>query len=971
VRLYEGRDRVWLNTEYEALSRLADPGLADDVIAIIRNRDVSMDLRCEMLRLVQHGRLTACLDTVLDIVEDETESDEIKIYAALALRDAGETPHLQHFWEIIKRFSLISTGLCARCCEALYPNIIDAEELTDLLRKSEPVPPNAVDLPYYLRHHLEEVVTPATSGHLLSQLVELLEQKPHIKDSGETPLSSRFYRLAEVIPSVLKVLLGQTSLTEDEIDTTAHCLWLLGLLNRSMIIHKSDLEEDINALICHHPAVRHRFFWQLVKEWKRKKRSETELIYPIHLFSQLDIVKPMPDDLEWAIADIKACKEEADQIIALRMAISLWNQTGAKWRNRQRIRREILNNVSLLKEFKKSAEYGPLLWIKRIWYRYIKYKLAEKWWWKDRFYSTRRKYRKLRWQWAYLRHIRMLKNGQAAGWLSDLAREADESHSRWTPLKWNKLIEKHGRLIAWAVKEGCKSFWPQFVPLRPHESNPLRTDHRVIVGLAGIQAAISDNELDFGQLSEKKAQLAVRYAVNEMNGFPEWLVELARQHPLAVQDVLTECIRGEWQFDEKREHVHEVLSHLIWSGEGFVPMVRDSIIEQIRSGDPVNINILNTVLTLLLKNNVSSAPILAEIAADRITQYSTDSPGFILWLAVWLQLNAGPALHYLQHILSRIPNADKLMVSLCDTLNGDSRQRLFFVQSPNYSEPIHLRKLIPLVYRYIHPDNDRNHVGGYTPTARDHAQRFRETLLERLSQSESAVADDVLSELLRNPELTLQHDYILYLLDKRSERQADSKTWNPEDILSFVKDYEIDPKTDRDLFKIVCRRLREIKNDVEKADRSIRYEMHKDYDERKFRIWLARKLQERSRDRYNVPQEEEIDRRERPDLRIERPGIPPVSIEIKWTDKSWTLQGLLKGLENQLVGQYLRDDNSRHGIYLLGYIGRKNYLVEPDNSSRLSFDQVVNIINDHAKVIVEERRNVEDIAVISMDFTDR
>jgi len=973
VKLYEGRDRVWLDTEHESLSRLADPGLADDIVAIIRNRNVSTDLRCEMLRLVQHGRLTACLDAVLDLVADETESGDVKIYATIALRDVGETPHLLRLWEIIKRLSLISTRLCARCCEALYPNIIDAEGLADLLRKSEAVPHNAVDLPYYLRHHLEEVVTPMTSGRLLIQLISLLEQKPHFKkDTKEIPLSANYYWLGDVIPFVLKVLLEKDFLTDSEIDATAHSLWLLGLLHRNMIVHKPDLKADLNALTGRHPKVRRRFFWRLVEEWKRKKKSENELTHPIHLFSQLDVVNPMPGDLEWAIDDIKTRKDEADRVIALRMAAGLRRMSGAKRGDRQCIRRTIVNDASLLKEFKRLVEYGPLVWIKRIWYRNIKYKLTDGWWWESRYYSARRKYREFRWQWTYMRHIRLLKNGQATGWLSELARETDESHSQWAPRRWNKLVEKRGRLIAWAVKEGCKSVWQQFLPLLPHEKPiSLQTDHRVIVGLAGLQAAISDNELDFKQLSNEKARLAVRYAVNEMNGFPQWLAELAKQHPLAVQDVLTECIRGEWQFDAKREHVHEVLSHLSWSGEEFLPMVRNSIIAQIHSGDPPNISILETALTLLLKNTASSAAILTEIVADRIRQYSPDSPGFILWLSVWLQLNAEPALRYLQQVLSETPNADELMIRLCNKLHGDPRQRISSALLPNYAEPIHLKTFVPLIYRYINPNEEIKHVGGYRPTARDDARRFRDSLFERLSQSESAEADDVIHEFLENPEFAAHHDYILHLSDKRAERQADLQPWNPEDIPAFAKDYETDPKTDRDLFKIACRRLQEIKNAVERADKSIRFEMHKDYDERRLRIWLAGKLQERSRNRYMVPQEEEIDRRERPDLRVERPGLAPVSIEIKWADKDWTLQDLLNGLENQLVGQYLRDDNSRYGIYLLGYIGRKNFWVDPNNSSRLSFDQVVIMINDRAKAIVAERRNVEDIAVISMDFIDR
>ncbi|MFZ2630073.1 MAG: hypothetical protein WA081_14195 [Desulfosalsimonadaceae bacterium] len=509
------------------------------------------------------------------------------------------------------------------------------------------------------------------------------------------------------------------------------------------------------------------------------------------------------------------------------------------------------------------------------------------------------------------------------------------------------------------------------MPLLPHEKPILyQTDHRVIVGLAGLQVTFSENEFDFKQLREDDARLAVRYAVNELNGFPLWLSDLAKQHPRAVRDVLTECIRGEWRFDAKLEHVHEVLSHLSWSGEEFLPLVSDAVIAQIRSGDPPNNAVLEFALRLLLKNTDSSAEILAEIAADRITQYSTGSPGFILWLAVWLQLNAEQAIRYLQQILPKIPNADDLMIRLCDALHDDSRKLISSIPFPDYAKPTHLRACIPIIYRHIHPDKDVTHVGGYTPTPRDHARRFRDSLIERLSQSESAEADDVLHEFLHESLFVPHRDYILHLLDKRAERQADSQLWNPEDIPAFAKEYETDPKTDQDLFKIACRRLHEIKNDVEKADKSIRFEMHKEYDERKLRIWLASKLQERSRNRYMVPQEEEIDRRERPDLRIERPGMAPVSIEVKWADKNWTLPDLLERLENQLVGQYLRDDNSRYGIYLLGYIGRKKIWENPSNSSRLSFEEVVTVIDDRAKKIVEERRNVEDIAVISMDFTD-
>jgi len=533
-------------------------------------------------------------------------------------------------------------------------------------------------------------------------------------------------------------------------------------------------------------------------------------------------------------------------------------------------------------------------------------------------------------------------------------------------------VEKRGRLIAWAAKEGCKQAWRQFMPLLPHEKpNPQQTDHRVIVGLAGLQAAFTDNELDFAQISAEDARLAARYAVNELNGFAPWLPELTKHQPSAVQDVLSECISGEWQFDAKREHAYEVLADLVWHGEGLIHLVKNALLTQLRSGDPPNDSILEKTLTLLLRQPDSPILIPEEMAADRAQKYPPDSYKFILWLAVWLQLDAEPALKFLQDILLKTSDVNQVMVRLCSIFHYDSRLRLPTLPSPEYIAPIHMRTFIPLVYSYVRPvdDIDRAGTGGYSPTPRDRAQEFRGSLLTLLSQSESREADQVLHEFLKEPMLVHLHDYILHLLDQRTERQADLPPWNPEDVRSFEKKYEVDPKTDRDLFKIACRRLQDIQHDVEKAENSIRYEMNQKNDERKLRIWLARELQERSRNRYTVPQEEEIDRRERPDLRIERPGIAPISIEIKWAE-NLTIQELLERLENQLVGQYLRDANSHYGIYLLGYIGRQQFWKDPINKSRYSFDQVVSIINERAQAIVSEHRDIEDIAVISIDFTE-
>src|SRR5207253_10446161 len=64
-----------------------------------------------------------------------------------------------------------------------------------------------------------------------------------------------------------------------------------------------------------------------------------------------------------------------------------------------------------------------------------------------------------------------------------------------------------------------------------------------------------------------------------------------------------------------------------------------------------------------------------------------------------------------------------------------------------------------------------------------------------------------------------------------------------------------------------------------------RSELRQGDSESQLRRWLTRKLNERARQRFTVPQEAVIDREERPDLRIENPKTAAVSVEVKWADE--------------------------------------------------------------------------------------
>jgi hypothetical protein len=93
-------------------------------------------------------------------------------------------------------------------------------------------------------------------------------------------------------------------------------------------------------------------------------------------------------------------------------------------------------------------------------------------------------------------------------------------------------------------------------------------------------------------------------------------------------------------------------------------------------------------------------------------------------------------------------------------------------------------------------------------------------------------------------------------------------------------------------------------------------------------------------------------------------------IEIKLAD-SWTIPELLERLENQLIGQYLRPANIRHGIYALGNTGKKKGWKMPESGELIDFQALILLIQNRAVSLqIERRAEVDGIEVIGIDFSD-
>ena len=136
------------------------------------------------------------------------------------------------------------------------------------------------------------------------------------------------------------------------------------------------------------------------------------------------------------------------------------------------------------------------------------------------------------------------------------------------------------------------------------------------------------------------------------------------------------------------------------------------------------------------------------------------------------------------------------------------------------------------------------------------------------------------------------------------------------------------------------------------------------------RNYLAHALREKARGRFTVTQEEELADEKRPDLRFHGAGFDaPVPAELKLAER-WSGPELIERLENQLSGDYLRDNRSARGVFVLVNRTAGRHWDMP-SGERVDFNGLLDALRSHWTGIAAQHTRVEDITVMGIDLSQR
>lgn len=957
VTLSQGRERVWYETQSDALARLAEPALEPDIFALIRERKNPVDLRSEMLQVARFSRLPGALRLALAIVANPEESDSLKIIAAATIRDIGDEPSRRELQSILRNGDSISERLAGVLVDALFGEIIEPEVIVTLAEKVVRGRKKRRDLSAHVIEVFRERVTPRDSLSLLARLVPLSQRLPHRQPIGLLPLSDQFGWLARTFQTPLSQALQRSSLSPDEVEIVVG-----GLLAYEATKPDDELRgkpDDLHEVSLRHPPVRQLYFWLKIGRLRANDPKWFERYREVFGYSDTAL-RPDGGDISWLLDDLAGRADPLEREVAIRQAYDVRLHRDI---DRQRVIASIKGN----RELELLARSLHREAVKRRFTRW-RYQWVHRW---HEIKMKRRRaigailngYRRFKGERRLKRDLPEIAAGRLPGWLYYLLHEADQPSDRWTVGSFAGLVSSRGVKIAEVTRDGCKRAWRLYEPKLPHERKDRRgVENDVIVGLAGLHAMWVDGELAHSHLSATDAARAVRYALLELNQFPAWLATLSRDFPETVLPILEQCVDFEWDAKFEPNADPQVLRRFGWSKPEVSAIVVPHLLKRIQRAGPLSYGVLEPALSIITKQTSPPRALLAEIARGRC---GPDAPVGIaaVWFALWMQIDAAPALD----ALSAEPEGERmsqLMVSLCHLLAGEQPGPFFLLAEASYLEPRFLQRWIPLVYQHVKESEDLNSEGG-TPSARDYAERYRGSVLHLLAKSRDPEAALALHQLSMEPRLRHIADWIVHLRDDNIARCADLPRWNEPDIRSLAETHETDPHSDRELNRLALKRLQEIKQLVEGGDQSPRQELRDGDNELALRRWLARRLQLRAGTRFVIVEEAEVDRRERPDIRFTNQKTGPVSVELKWLE-SWSVPELLRSLEHQLVGQYLRDENNCFGIFVVGRIGSRTTWMHETRS--LSGEEVITVLQHKARELSVAHPREISVAVVALDF---
>lgn len=965
---------------YEAVQRFANPDLTDEIRELIRKYADNDGLTEYLLRMVWLGELADALPEAMKVALMSNAEKFARLSAFNAVNAIGSKQNQEHVRQsFLTESSELNRELLAELLRDLQPTEHTLRWLLACVEKCETKEHLAYD-------HLMDAMAAfvdAADIELLSLFVtgvnSLLDCPPIIAQYGEVSKKFQWF----IIPACkaverLILIRHPASLDPDTLAILSKCSDMRDQGSNDLL----EVKTEFSKLVPAWPELNWALFWfevQKSREALDNKRGERLTDFraagALRALWKFEI-----SDFDYVTEEISRQTFLDDKLVALSQAIHLYKAANRPSAWRLRLNKLVKGNDELSERLRNYLRPPA----QSIEFRRIKQQNAK---WNRLAEAKRKKQESIHLDWkkflndnldearAELRD----KPGIITNSLFYLYHQAqDKKNTRWryADNNWNTLIPEYGEAVAHFYRDAVVYFWRRHEPKLRSEGAPFNeTPWTVIIGLTGLEIEANETNEWPKNLSDAEVELACKYASFEINGFPAWFPKLFEMYPKIVCDFLMQETRYELSIENPDTDTYYILSDMSATGQWAWDQLAPSIYEFLEASEPKNLTNLDKLLKILQGSNLSDG-LIEELSSLKCTILE-DLFHLGRWFALWTSVAPKVAIESLKARIEEIvdPKEQTLFAMIFITHLDGGRFGDSVTLRHAFKTPAYLKSLYLLMNKYIRSQEDisrREETGAYSPELRDDAQDARNHLFNILKMIPGKESFTALIEIANEHPDDAVRPWMMLHAKTKAEQEGDVVPWSPSQVRDFYEKLERTPGNHRELAELAILRLLDLKDDLEHGDSSIASILQRGAtQETEMRKFIGWQLREKAFDRYSIPQEEELADAKKPDLRFHGVGFDgPVPVELKLAD-NWTGPKLFERLENQLCGDYLRDNRSGRGVFVLVYRGGKPHWEVPGSDNRVDFEGLTSALQEHWTQISPKFSNVDDIKVIGIDLTKR
>ncbi|NRA11974.1 MAG: hypothetical protein HRT57_08490, partial [Crocinitomicaceae bacterium] len=893
------------------LRRLAHKSLKDCVVKIIEDPDSTTQAKKIAYKLIGEGGISDCAELVMGLVMKF--KDNHLLFPELLRCLQKISPNLDGLKEEIVS-GLYPSRSAAAMIETLYPKYIGVNEVADIIFNISESTISGER--WYIVHAINDHFNSRSS---FKDLIKMLDR---LNLCYKYDIDTLNEKIVDIIESTYwdiftSALLKFDKNNEDEVSLMGGVILEADDVNR-LRVHGYIGNKKSVSLINKSEELKKYLFLETIKRSTLEKKERLDSWYQLGIFS--DIWDIQEHDCLWLEIEFNVEEDKVKKILIFDTILnSIPEETSAL--KEEVIDRIIKKNESCktkLERIRSRADTVP------------NWKMEDER--RQKVYQLRQKNIFEKNYIVFTECVDTISDGSRQDLINALCQETHKnSFSKYSDIDLTIIKEKYDVKIYNALMLGLIKISNTIFAKLPSEKE--NQDSTLIIdtlGLIGMQIRVEDG-LVFKTMSDSDVEMAFRFALTELNGFPDWFEMLCNKQTNLIEELLyQELFRT---INQSRRN--PILEKLAYSAGVVRETAFRPVQKLLKEKCPTSIIALGPMLKIYFsgysKNENNWIPNF-KLKSKNVKK----SEHSRRWWLAWFSLFPNDAIDF---IYSKIkgPGSQKLFDVIFSDMYKWSQDNEGSLS--NDIACIQLEKICELFLLFCSPEDDEIHDGVYTPGIRDNTEQLRGIFLGKLRKQNPDESMDIVMNLKNKFKSEIINRFLSYSYESLIYEYNNCKPMSPPRFYEWLKGVVCNIESSHDLYYLILQRLEEIANHVRDDEKSMkRTYCRRGIIEEDFQLLFAHELFRRSGGLYSVVREDEVADRKEPDIRLFEPGVSPTTIEAKLMD-NWTLPELVKGLRKQLVGQYLDENNSKHGIYLLCHNGSKNRWRRTSSKKYFNFEQ--------------------------------